>query len=114
MPAQSSSQSGSFPGLTLKAWALVANVAGNVAQTLVKSSNVTSITRIGAGNFTVVLTTNLSTASYVVVGEVGGTGGTLLALTQQSKAVGGGSVRCDSPAGVLTDPPSGWYLAYYE
>jgi hypothetical protein len=101
-----------LPGLTLKAWALISNVAGNVAQTLVKGSGITSVTRATPGNFNVVLTTNMATTAYQVTGNADQVAGVVCSVGAVTKAVGGGVVGTIGPAGAI-DPLS-WYLAYYE
>lgn len=54
--------------LGIKAYAVFNNVAGNVAQTLVSSYNVTSVARQATGRFIVTYATALDSSNYLVLG----------------------------------------------
>lgn len=59
-----------FSNLSCKAWALV-----NPSGTILKSSNIASVTRTALGTYAVAFTTAMSQAFYLVVSEMGRTGG---------------------------------------
>jgi hypothetical protein len=109
MPGNSNSiNTGNVPGLTLVAWALITGT------TLTKGFNVTSITHGATGQWTLVLTSAIASASVVLDGKLTNapaSGGPLsIASTGSTTTVI--TFRTETNAAVLADPSAFWVGVY--
>lgn len=94
-----------YPGLTCKAW-----VQFSSAGAVIKSSNVTSVTKGGAGVYTVVFTNAMATTTYMLEAFGIRATNTVAAITTEAT-----TAQCDVNLynGGAASDMSG-YVAFYE
>lgn len=100
---------GVYPGLALKAWAVV-RWNGAAAPTLIKGANIASVARSNVGILVVTFTTPFLSVDQVTDYAIEGVGG---AVGSTQHTTGNGTVVV-LVAGAQSDGFSGIYVGFYE
>lgn len=103
-------------GLALKAYVQFTGAGVNGACTIVKNSNVTSVSRTATGTYTVTFTSNLLTSTYLVIGRAdnGSAGKGLATFAAGTRAVGSCSVVMRDGSASTVDPDGTCHLEFWE